>query len=437
MKINKITLAGLLLSMSIPAFAQYSTVNPAIPVNSTIGKLQAQLEDFVYKNKPKFKTNNLLGFDDVRLKIQKSNNFADVSVSFLTTNGVKTICNVNISIHEDGRIFPNSPPHLSQNLQFNETEISQLNLLKLQSLLYGCGLDTQTNPIGSSKQDKEFFKINEYYKNGQVFSKEITVEGKNIKALYPSLYLLYRNNYSDLLAMTQYVKNSENKSLKNLFGKYQTQNKILAAYYREKQGIPQWESFNGFDLALRDNLFNSLSTLTEKELEDKIKSISHEAVMGTYLLGQRAQTESIMDVGTLKQTALVYTIQMLDKDFDIRTNETIFNKFQTTGNNMAMRIAREAISFIKNSNPLVSGYNPKLNPTNPQNFKAISKFINSYIEKHQLDKIAEVEYENMKSLYPDVNVDIGLSDVNTLGFFEPQEKRNRVYQNIFNEQQKY
>lgn len=437
MKLKKITIAGLFMILSGVASAQYSSINPAIPVNSIVGKNQVQLEDFIYKNKHKFKNSNYLGFDDVRLKIQKANDFSDVSVSFLTTSGLKTICNINISIHDDGRIFSMPSKQFQSHITFNENEISQLNLLKLQSLLYGCGLDEQANPIGDSNQEKEFSKINEYYKNGQVFSKEITFNGKKIQALYPSLYLLYRNNYSDLLAMSQAVKNSEISNFKSLFAKYQTSNKLLAAYYREKQGIPQWESFNGFDLANKDNLFSKLNTLEDKELENKIKSLSHEAVMGTYLLGQREQTESIMDVGTLKQTALVYTVQMLGKNFDVRTTETIFNKYQSTSNNMAMRIAKEAIFFVKNVNPVQSGYNSKLNPTNPQNFKAISNFINNYIEKNQLDKISEIEYENMKTLYPESNIDIGLSDVNSLGFLEPQEKRNRVYQNIFNEHAKY
>lgn len=437
MKLNNITLAGLFMILSGTASAQYSSINPAIPVNSVVGKNQSQLEDFIYKNKHKFKNSNYLGFDDVRLKIQKANDFSDFSVSFLTTSGLKTICNVNLSIHDDGRIFSMPPKQFNSHISFNESEVSQLNLLKLQSLLYGCGLDEQANPIGESKQDKEFTKINEYYKNGQVFSKEIVINGKKIQALYPSLYLLYRNNYADLLAMSQAVKSSEITGFNNLFAKYQTTNKLLAAYYREKQGIPQWESFNGFELAKKDGLFSKLNTLDDKELEDKIKSLSHEAVMGTYLLGQREQTESIMDVGTLKQTALVYTIQMLGKDFDIRTTETIFNKYQSTSNNMAMRISKEAIAFIKNVNPIQSGYNSKLTPTNPQNFKAISNFINNYIEKNQLDKISEIEYENMKTLYPENNIDIGLSDVNSLGFLETQEKRNRIYQNIFNEHAKY
>lgn len=436
MTLKRLNLAGAILLFSIPAFAQYSTINPAVAVNSLAGKSQMMVEDMLYKAKPKFKTNPQWGFDDFKLKSSISTSPEDVSVSFLTTNSSKTVCNLHIAVQPDGRIFSGIPSGHPAKIDFTESEINQLNLLKLNSLLIGCGLDNQANPFGGTDKEKEFKFINNFYKNGQIFQKEIEYQGKKIHAQYPSMYLLYRNNYSDLTAMANTVKSAENKSLKNLFGKYQTANKILAAHFREKQGIPQWESFNGFDIALKENLFNKMTTMTDKELDNDIKSISHQAVMATYLLGQREQTESIMDVATLKQAALIYTIQNLGRDYDVRTTDTIFNRQQNVSNNMAMKISKDAISFIKNSNPSVSGYNPKISPTNQQNFKAISAFINKYISDYQLDKVAQVEYENMRKLYP-LGTDIGMSKVNTLGFMEDQAKRSGVYQSIMQEYSSY
>lgn len=436
MTFKRLNLAGAILLFSIPAFAQYSTINPAVAVNSLAGKSQMMVEDMLYKAKPKFKTNPQWGFDDFKLKSSITTSPEDVSVSFLTTNSSKTVCNLHIAIQPDGRIFSGTPSGHPAKVDFTESEITQLNTLKLNSLLIGCGLDNQANPFGGTDKEKEFRFINNFYKNGQIFQKEIEYQGKKINAQYPSMYLLYRNNYSDLVAMANTVKSAENKSLKNLFGKYQTANKILASHFREKQGIAQWESFNGFDIALKENLFNKMTSMTDKELDNDIKSISHQAVMATYLLGQREQTESIMDVATLKQAALIYTIQNLGRDYDVRTTDTIFNRQQNVSNNMAMKISKEAISFIKNSNPSVSGYNPKINPTNQQNFKAISAFINKYISDYQLDKVAQVEYENMRKLYP-LGTDIGMSKVNTLGFMEDQAKRSGVYQSIMQEYASY
>jgi hypothetical protein len=423
-----------LLSFNNIAFSQYSTINPATPINSTVAKVQNETETFLYNLKPKFKTMKMLGFDSFRLKISPINKSEDISVSFLTNNGASNTCNMHVFVQPDGKIFPSTND--SSSINFTDKDISILNNFKITSLLLGCGLDNQSSPFGSSDEEKNFKRINEFYKNGQVFTKDVVIDNKTYKANYPSLYLLYRNNYADLLAMTMSMKNAENNNIKSAFNKYFTTLKLASLNARQKYGISSWETFNSYDIALSHKLFNNVENLSEKDLENKVKKIAHESIMGTYLLGQREQTESIMDVETLKQTAIIYTIQSLDKNFDIRTTETIFNKFQSPANNMAMRLSKDTIQYLKNNNPVVTGYNNKFSSGNSQNVKAIIAHIDKLIMEQNLDQIAKIEYENMRKHYP-VDTNIPLSAVNKIGFNASAETIQQTKNNILKEYDRY
>ena len=436
---------------SSQVFAQYSTINPSMfDQSSLLGKVQDSTETFLYNLKPKFKTTSFLGFDEFRLKFANGNGSADeVSHSFLTSNGSQSVCNIKIIIQPDGRIFnsipSNTPPTIKQNLALSFVEIQSLNNFKLSSLLFGCGLDNQSSPFGESSQEKRFSKINEIYKNGQIFNKSITLNkdessDKNnttVNAIFPSFYLLYRNNYADLLATSLVYKNDGFAKSSSLFSKYNTINKLQAVNLRQSKGIPQWESFNSYDIALKDNLFNETKSMTDKQIEDKVKSISHESVMMTYLLGQREQTEPIMDVQAIKQAAIIRTVQELDKDFNIRSTETTFNRLQSTSNNLAMKLSKNTVDYMKNTLGSVSGYNNRVASSNPNNMKAIITHIDKLITDQQLDKVASIEYDNMRKQYPD-DIKSSLSKVNTVGFYtHKSEQLQNVYQNIYNEMIQY
>lgn len=411
MSIKKITLISSLIFANT-AFAQYSTINPAAPVNSTAGISQKIIENTLYNLKPKLKSTTYLNFDDMRIKIYSRDNPEDISISYLTTNLSKSICNLNIFIKPDGRIFANPPAELSNHISLTPEEITTLNSVKLSALLAGCSLDNQQDPFGSSSQTAQFKRINQYYKNGQVFNNDITINQQKFQVQVPSLYLLYRNNYADLSGMAVTVKNAENKQLKNVFGKYQTINKIVAFNLRKKKGIPTWESFNSFDIALKDNFFNNLE-LNEKDLENKIKNISYESVFATYVLGERDQTEGIMDLKSIKQAALVSAIQQLDKSYDFRTSESNFNKLQSPVNNMALKLTRETVAYLKSPKGATAGYTSTSSKNT--NYQIISAYLDYLLNNWKLNNIASTEYDNMLKHYSSSNKP-SLSIVNSVGF---------------------
>lgn len=460
-KISKIKLIGSLVITGSgffagQTFAQYSTINPSMyDQSSLVSKVQDSTDTFLYNLKPRFKSTNLFGFDDFRVKYitaGKNGQNQDTSVSFLTSNGVQSFCNINLVVQPDGRIFQslpeNTPPNMAAALALDSSEIKLLNNFKLSSLLLGCGLDTQASPFGDSTNEKRFSKINEFYKNGQVFNKLVNVENPNhgqgtssttaINVLYPSFYLLYRNNYADLLATTLSIRNdNDNNNYKNLFAKYHSINKLNSVVLRQSKGIPVFDTFNSYDIALQERIFDDIKNKNDKNLEDKVKSIAHESVMMIYLLGQRTQTESIMDVQTIKQAAIVRTVQELDKDFNSRNTETSFNRFQSPHNNLALKLAKNTASYMKNTLPSITGFNARVSSANQNNIKVIVNYIDKTIEEQKLDKLASIEYENMRKSYPE-DVQSSLSKVNTVGFFtHPSDKLQSVYQGIYDEFIKY
>lgn len=442
--ISKLKLFGSLVVINSGLFAsnamaQYSTLNPSMHDQSSIAtQVKDSTETFLYNLKPKFKSNPQFGFDDFRVKyIQGNSDSAETTVSFLTSNTNQSICNIHIVVQPDGRIFNNIPSNtpsiFSSVLALNSTEISTLNNFKLSSLLLGCGLDTQQSPFGNSKNEANFRVINEFYKNGQVFSKTVEANGNTINAIFPSYYLLYRNNFADLLASSFYLKNNPEQNYQPLFGKYHSITKLHSMIARQSKGIPVTETFNSYDIALKDGYFNNISEQSEKSLEDKAKTASHESVMMTYLLGQRVQTESIMDIQTIKQSAIVRVIQELNKDFNPRTSETGFNKHQNGTNNLSMKIAKLTVDHIRNSTPSISGYNNRLSSSHPNNTSVIVNYIDKLISDQKLDKLASIEYENMRKNYP-AEVESSLSKVNTVGFYTHQDdKLKNIYQNIYDE----
>lgn len=429
---------------STQSFAQYSTINPSVPDNSSIlSQVQNNTETFLYKIKAKFKTTSFLGFDDFKVSFTNAPN--DISTSYLTTNGTGSTCNIKIAVQNDGRIFnslpSNSPVKIQQSVTVDSNEILALNNLKISSLLIGCGLDYQVSPFGDKSQNKVFSKINEVYKNGQIFTKNISINGNeketNIVAIFPSFYLLYRNNYSDLLAATLIYKNQGKEKTAPLLKKYHTINKIQAVNLRQTKGIAPWESFNSYEIALKDDFFNEKIKVSDSDLEEKVKKISHEGVMMTYLLGQREQTEAIMDIQTIKQAAIIRTIQELDKDFNFLTTHTIFNRHQTVKNNLALKLSKSTVGYIKNTLSTVSGYNPRASSSNSNNVKIIIAHIDSLIMKQKLDQIASIEYNNMRKQYPE-DIKTNLSQVNTVGFHtHKNEKLQNLYESIYNEMQTY